>query len=154
MCRRRARNRLNNWGNKIPEKRFRHNRGSQRLEYRPLQTRSLNNLRDFRSTAKQERSVWSLKPTAPATRHEVPSGISSQSLLTPIGAWPVLVKQRVTTKGGRYPLPRKVTPSFSLTLGGVLRLSPAARSGPVVQPTTQVPLIVEFVHSGAPSLPF
>ena len=63
--------------------------------------------------AKLERSVWlaDSKPTAQATRHEVPSGISSQSWLTPIGAGFVPVQQRVTRQTRKYTA-RKVMPSF------------------------------------------
>ena len=92
-----------------------------------------------------------LKPTVPA--NEVPSGISSQSLLTPIGAALVLVKQRISRQAGKYTA-RKVMPSFSQTPEGVLRVSSEASSRPVVQPTTHVPLIVEFVHSGSSSFLF
>ena len=85
--------------------------------------------------------------------NEVPSGISSQSLLTSIGAALVLVKHRISRQAGKYSA-RKVMPSFSLTPEGVPRVSSEASSGPVVQPTTQVPPIVEFLHSGSSSLLF
>ena len=90
------------------------------------------------------------------TRSQLPklldtrSGISSQSLHTPIGAGFVLVKQRVTTQAGKHPA-RKVMPSFSLTHGGAPKLSLEASSGSVAQPATQAPLIVVFVRPVASS---
>ena len=65
-----------------------------------------------------------------------------------MGAWFVLVQQRVTWQAGKYPA-RKVMPSFLLAHGGTLKLSPEASSAPEVQPTTQVPPTVEFGRSGA-----
>ena len=100
----------------------------------------------------KERSVWlaDSKPTAQATRHEVPSGISP-SLLTPIGAGFVLVKQRVTRQAGKVPTQK----SNAVVLADTRRRFKNCRSsGPVAQPTTQVPLIVEFVRSGASSFLF
>ena len=114
-------------------------------------TESLSNL----PMARPESSVWltDSKPTAQATRHEVPYGISAESSLTPIGTVFVLVKQRVTWQAGKYPV-RKATPSFSPTHESALKLSPEACSGPVVRLTTQVSPTVEFMWSGASSFLF
>ena len=48
------------------------------------------------------------EPIVQATRHEVSSGISSKSWLTPIGAKFVLVQQRVTRQTRKYPAKKVV----------------------------------------------
>ena len=75
---------------------------------------------------KPERSRW------------LGSRICSQSWLTPMGAWFVLVQEQITRQARKYPA-RKVMPSFLLTHGGALKFSLEASSGPAVQPATQVP---------------
>ena len=76
--------------------------------------------------AKPERSRWlaDSTPTVQALRHEVLSRISSQSWLTPMGAWFMLVQQRIARQATKYPA-RTVTPSFLLTPGATHNASPA-----------------------------
>ena len=79
------------------------------------------------------------KPTAQTTRHEVPYGISSQFSLTPIGARFCAGQAARHLASGR--VPRRSRKRSKIEAG----------SGPVTQPTTQVPPTVEFVRSGASS---
>ena len=111
-------------------------------QHRRIRCRHVNALLFLAHGVQRHRVIFQLVD-GEAREHSV-VGISSQSSLIPIGTGFVLVKQRVTWQAVKYPV-RKVN---------AVVLASEASSGPVAQPTTQVPPTVEFVRSGASSFSF